>query len=134
MVTWEQDLWNDVLKSVESNAPAFPWGYGHASATAEARRRWLEVPQLSYKRGSARDKVIKLRRLVAGGAWPSPFGAPDHAHCTGACAATARFVFERNVTYMPLCAPTHPRFHPGALNASGGNDKAARAPRQTIAS
>jgi hypothetical protein len=61
LVLWEQDLWNDVLRSIEEDAAMHPWNYGKASATKEARSRWRQPP-LSYERRTYEDKLLRTRR------------------------------------------------------------------------
>ena len=58
-VLWEQDVWNDLVKSLELQRRVFPWavGYGHDSDL------W---PALGYQR-----VVIERRGAAAAGTWRS---------------------------------------------------------------
>ena len=94
-VLWEQDVWNDVVKSAELRRRVFPWavGYGKTSDL------WA---QLGYDRqvvGGAlhKEKWVGWREQRGAGQWP---GAPPREENA---ATFWRVVLERPLEWLPLC-------------------------------
>ena len=98
-VLWEQDLWNDVLRSVEDDLAVHPWNWGKSASTEAARGRWRAAP-LSYSREAYQDKLLKTRRK-ARQLLPSPLGAPSAAEDSPPVHSRTR------LTFVPLCAPSN---------------------------
>ena len=94
-VLWEQDLWNDVLRSVEDDMLLHPWNWGKAAATPEAKAQWRKPP-LSYERLRYDEKHIRGRKRVQ---IRSPFGEPS------AYERAPPLLSEGRTFYLPLCAP-----------------------------
>ena len=96
MVLWEQDLWNDVLRSVEDDVAIHPYAYGRSSATPEARARWHAPSTLSYTRRAYSERFLARRRL--GRPLHSPLPPPSDSEAPPESLA-------RGVRFLPLCAP-----------------------------
>ena len=94
-VFWDAHVWCDVLRSVEDDRPAFPWGFGHAGRSEVWQRR------LGYRRAQFSDKFIRMRSRTRA-RHSSPYAPPDEPH---AAEWAALATHGQRLSYMPLCAP-----------------------------
>ena len=94
-VFWDAHVWCDVLRSVEDDRPAFPWGFGHAGRSEVWQRR------LGYRRAQFSDKFIRMRSRTRA-QHSSPYAPPDEPHASEWAALATR---GHRLGYMPLCAP-----------------------------
>ena len=94
-VFWDAHVWCDVLRSVEDDRSAFPWGFGHAGRSEVWQQR------LGYHRAQFSDKFIKMRSRTRA-RHSSPYAPPDEPHAAEWAALATR---GHRLSYMPLCTP-----------------------------
>ncbi|KAL1525165.1 hypothetical protein AB1Y20_020036 [Prymnesium parvum] len=97
-VLWEQDVWNDLAKSIELRRRVFPWavGYGHTSDL------W---PRLGYQR-EVKGGVVHQEKWVEWRRLPNempPWQPPAEPYAEAFYAANLR----RPLLWIPACAPAN---------------------------